>query len=357
MIKTVEHQFTAEFKDHLRNNFEEVLANAGISFLEIEVTGRCKNNCEYCGVGGPADINLPIDELIKFIEEWDQEVRQKGNCPVVSLTGGDPLLYPDLKILLKVLDSLSIDYLLKTNAHSIDSNIIKLPRKPSAIKLTIPDGINCGRNHDSIADLLNATSLLHDLEIDVIWQASVHSTNMNELLDIIQSINNNQPITLSVGRILPFTKDALKYTVSADEYGRFLKQLLDIYSTLYKKGIELRFRENLWIPILGEMGLLPEKNQLSTTQCCDCFQCQLSIDREGIVYPCGLLRKTVLGHISQSPAKLFLKREERMVPGEFECFTCQYFNFCGGCAGAAETITGLKTNLDPHCFLKYGKEE
>jgi radical SAM additional 4Fe4S-binding domain len=348
------NQFTAEFKDHLKQTLNEILTPAKVSFLEIELTGRCNNNCEYCGVGGPENSDLPIDSVVKFIEKWELEVRQNNLYPVISLTGGDPLLYSHLNELLSTLNVLGIDYMFKTNAHSIGLGIKQLPKLPTAVKLTIPDGINCGRNHDSMADLLNATNILQQMDIDVIWQASVHNQNMTALLNIIKTIEIGQPITLSIGRIFPFNKrHREKYAISTEKYHEFLKQLINIYSRIYKKGIELRFKENLWIPLLGEANLLPETNGLPTSQCCDCFQNHLSVDRDGKVYPCGLLRKTVLGDISHPITKLFLKRIKVMNAQNFECFTCKYFQYCGGCAAAAETMTGLKTNRDPHCFMAY----
>jgi radical SAM protein with 4Fe4S-binding SPASM domain len=343
--------FDDNFKAHIQNSLEVVLADSGVAFLEIELTGRCKNQCTYCGVGAPEDVSLSIGLLLPFIERWVALAHDKGLEPVISLTGGDPLLYPHFKALLSKLSSLSVVYLVKTNAHSINSSIGQWSYKPSAIKLTIPDSNNDGRHRENLGVLYSSTSYLQGLGIHVAWQASVHDGNMEELLQIIGETNVSQPLTLVVGRILPLGYASAGYNVTPDKYYWFLKELLHIYSSIYTRGVELRFKDGLWIPLLDELGLLPKLYISNQSQSCDCFQSQLAIDRYSNVYPCGLVRKTVLGQITEMPAQLLEARNVVMHSCRFQCYQCHYFNYCGGCVGASEAITNVKTSIDPHCLF------
>lgn len=349
-----EHEYTDDFKAHIEICLNEILVDSGVSFLEVELTGRCGNRCEYCGVNAPDDTDIPINVLSEFIIKWNNEIRNREYTPVISLTGGDSMLYPHLKQLINLLKRINIEYMFKTNAHSINNKTINLPYKPSAVKMTIPDQSDNGRCKDTMSELINASGLLHNLDIDIIWQASVYNDNMDSLLNIISNINPKYPITLSIGRILPFKeKHKEKYSITPEKYHNFLNELLKIYSYIHKKGVTLRFRESLWIPTLAKAGLLPDSAKMRSYQSCDCFQPQLSIDRYGNVYPCGLIRKTKLGNIYDSPSYLLSQRSIEMNPKMFNCFSCRYFKICGGCIGASETVTEKKQNCDPHCKVKF----
>jgi radical SAM protein with 4Fe4S-binding SPASM domain len=341
-------RFTDEFKLHIADTLKEVLVDYGASFLEIELTGRCRNNCTFCGVGGPASIDLSIDALLSFLKNWHQTVLQSRREPLLSLTGGDPLLHPNLPSLLTTVSSLNISFMFKTNAHSIYSSIDTLQAKPSAIKLTIPDSIEDGRR-DSLTDLYRATSLLQKQCIPVIWQASVHSGNWKSLLKTIETAGSYSPVTLAVGRILPIYGPSF-HTINSGDYERFLRGLLSIYQNLYTQNVRLRFKENLWIPLLEKLDLLPAENAQSLAQCCDCFTPQLSIDRTGNVYPCGLIRRSIIGTINDHPQRLFINRKSTMDPKDIACSSCKNFSRCGGCVGASESITGSRFSKDPHCI-------
>jgi radical SAM protein with 4Fe4S-binding SPASM domain len=343
-----EVRFTDEFKLHIADTLKEVLFDYRASFLEIELTGRCRNNCAFCGVGGPVLIDLPIATLLSFLKNWHQTVLQSRREPLLSLTGGDPLLYPNLPSLLTTVSSMNISFMFKTNAHSIDSSIDNLPAKPSAIKLTIPDSIEDGRR-DSLNDFYRATSFLQKRCIPVIWQASVHSGNWKPLLKTIETAGPHSPVILAVGRILPIYGPSF-YTINSGDYERFLRRLLSIYQKLYTQNVRLRFKENLWIPLLEKLDLLPTEHSQTSAQCCDCFTDQLSIDRTGKVYPCGLIRSSIIGTINDHPHQLFIKRESTMAPEEFACSSCKNFARCGGCVGASESITGSCFSKDPHCI-------
>lgn len=351
-------KYSNAFKEHISNIIYENSVCTNISFLEIELTGRCLNSCEYCGVGAPVLVDLPISPLLLFMEQWISYVHKKRQIPIISLTGGDPLLYPYIEHLIQKINHYSIDYMLKTNPHSINSNIDNFKKKPSAVKFTIPDSINDGRNRDKIENLIAKTNYLYSQAIDVIWQASVHNGNIDDLLLTIQNIDIQVPITLAVGRILPINSNiASKYPISSKRYTNFLERLIPIYYSLYKKGVTLRIKENLWIPILDKYELLPNLNNEISSQCCDCFQEQLSIDRNGFIFPCGLMRKTIIGNISNSPKELFNIRSSIMKLENHDCYFCKYFKYCGGgCLGASESITGSIYNCDPHCQCKTIKQ-
>jgi radical SAM protein with 4Fe4S-binding SPASM domain len=296
-------------------------------------------------------MDLPIDRLNVFLDHWDETVKASGLAPVVSLTGGDPLLYPYLDELVARLRELDIPFMLKTNSHSVVSLLPGLAFSPAAIKMTIPVPIPDGRDADTLSDLREATAYLHGLGIPVIWHASVYDGNMSSLLDIIASAGEYSPLTLSIGRILPYS-DTPGFSVTPSLYRDFLTRLLEIYQSIFEKSVVFRFRESLWMPLLDSLDLLPKEKPAKPRRSCDCYASQLSVDRYGSVYPCGLIRRTVLGSIDDSPEYLFALRKATMDPRFSKCSGCPYFDSCGGCAGASQTITGSCFEVDPHCWYR-----
>jgi pyrroloquinoline quinone biosynthesis protein E len=68
--------------------------------LAVEVTGRCDRNCKYCynwWRPGEPPPDLPADELVPLVE---RALAQSG-LDGVQLTGGEPLLRPDLPQILE----------------------------------------------------------------------------------------------------------------------------------------------------------------------------------------------------------------------------------------------------------------
>ncbi len=76
-----------------------------INYLRISVTDRCNLRCVYCSVGSVP--HLPRSEILSY-EEIECVVRVAASMGInkVRLTGGEPLLRPDLSNLVRMLSQI-----------------------------------------------------------------------------------------------------------------------------------------------------------------------------------------------------------------------------------------------------------
>lgn len=73
----------------------------GAGILSVEVTGRCDRACPHCynawATGGPRPADLPADALVALV----RDVLAQSGLGAVQITGGEPLLRPDLPAILE----------------------------------------------------------------------------------------------------------------------------------------------------------------------------------------------------------------------------------------------------------------
>ena len=86
-----------------------------MNFLQISLTNRCNFHCWHCPMGqwrNSDEPRWPLDNatLIPWIEN-----NVRPDMWVVELTGGEPSIYPEIKELMRWLDSHGYRVLVKTN--------------------------------------------------------------------------------------------------------------------------------------------------------------------------------------------------------------------------------------------------
>lgn len=104
--------------------------------LRIVLTSKCNYTCRYCfAEGDKSKITkiTPIEELKKILP-----VAKGFGIDKIKLTGGEPLLYPNLEELLKFIRKIEIPYVdLTTNISLLTEDNIKLLNKYNVNALTL----------------------------------------------------------------------------------------------------------------------------------------------------------------------------------------------------------------------------
>jgi len=92
--------------------------------LSIELTHKCVLDCIFCS--SSASENPIINEDIDFqrIKEIIQECKEKFKIEIISLSGGEPLIYPFFKPLLEFILENNIDVLIYTSGIIFEKNNI-----------------------------------------------------------------------------------------------------------------------------------------------------------------------------------------------------------------------------------------
>ncbi|MBK7159002.1 MAG: radical SAM protein [Ignavibacteria bacterium] len=62
----------------------------------VEITTDCNLRCPGCYRGCDRDDNIPLHEPLEKVKENILEMKRLRNCQIISLSGGEPLLHPEL---------------------------------------------------------------------------------------------------------------------------------------------------------------------------------------------------------------------------------------------------------------------
>ena len=99
-------------------NGQACCSSTNLRTLYIELTNLCNAKCPFCSNPYKTNTNLDISVLKKVLNELD------GVIDKVTLTGGEPLLYPHFDELLDVLDNSNIlFYALTTNGYFLSKRL------------------------------------------------------------------------------------------------------------------------------------------------------------------------------------------------------------------------------------------
>jgi uncharacterized radical SAM superfamily Fe-S cluster-containing enzyme len=123
----------------------------------LELTNACNLHCPVCYAGSPSGRHRPLEDLCADLEAF---LTARGSLEVLQLSGGEPLLHPDLAELLDVCKCLPIDHvMINTNGLELlhqENLAAKLAARKPHLELYLQlDGLDA-ESHRTLrgADLL-----------------------------------------------------------------------------------------------------------------------------------------------------------------------------------------------------------
>ncbi len=95
--------------------------NSDNAFSWLEITRRCDLNCDYC-----YQSNDPkSDKNISQVEIEIQTLLRLRKCDTMIISGGEPLLHPQLEQIVQMVRSYHVKPVLVTNGHSLNKEKVK----------------------------------------------------------------------------------------------------------------------------------------------------------------------------------------------------------------------------------------
>lgn len=350
-----------KFKDYMNRLFlDKALEYRKNNILEIELTNKCSIGCFYCGATtGGRHIFLDFDIVRKSITDFVESRTAASITPLFSITGGDPLEYPQFEELLDFLGMNKLRFTLKLNPSTITNSVYRIISKSScdSVKLTF---LGLGtqekiRKRDTLDILSDVTGRFKKENMSVIWHFSVGEFNRDDLLESLGFVLSNRPSSISIGRLARIGRlDERNYPdeITPSAYRDFLKTILLFFYNNKRNGFNLVFKDKLWVPFLCEEGILAEKEMLKpgTRLGCDAGERLLVLTYSGDLISCGLLPDPVLAMASDLGFhdRLMSVRDKYVPSCDEGCSGCKYLEICRGCRGVA---AGSKCRKDPQCWL------
>ncbi|MDO9123911.1 MAG: radical SAM protein [Deltaproteobacteria bacterium] len=326
--------------------------------IQWHITNLCNLRCQHCyqdDFSKQKDLDWTrlkrvADNLLTTIKEWDQTA-----C--IHLTGGEPLLKPELFPLLDHLDQNPVveELGIITNGLLFDQGFVKrLSAFPKLKKIKISlDGADEETN-DSIRGektfervIKNIPLIKRENQFEIIFMFTVMKRNFRGLPSFFKLSQNLGINGFIIERFIPWGrgKERMDEVLNKEEWREMVKMLLEFFS------IE---EENPFLPYQAfQVSFNGEEPELLGAPCV-IGKDGLCVMPDGDVYPCrrfpipiGNLLETPLTQIwNESEILKKLRRKENL---KGKCGSCEIKD-CLGCRSLVLSLTGDYLEEDPHCW-------
>ncbi|MBU0971611.1 MAG: radical SAM protein [Proteobacteria bacterium] len=357
----------AQFKTHIKQLF--LAKSLGEKFslrLELELTNDCRNNCSYCGVHHRTGISeIDFNDLTAFLRKMQAVAWEKRQQFLVTLCGGDPLLYTRFESLVSWLKDANIPFTIKANTATMSGRAIALLKETGCkgVRFTLfgdPSTHDANRGLDTHGLLTEKTRQVKVSGIPVMWNLTVGKNNLDQTLSSLPLVKAAGLDGVTIGRLARLgvleNKDNFE-DMAPDHFRKFLVQVLEFYYAHYQDGFSLLFKEKLWLPLLIEEGLLEFSPGNLKKMALGCEACgkHLTVNQKGRILSCGLLPLLELGSITTDPEGIPDLLTHRPLTSETQtgCSPCAYHAACKGCRAIALANAGDLYAKDPQCWIRF----
>jgi radical SAM protein with 4Fe4S-binding SPASM domain len=292
-----------------------------LRYLELQLTRRCNLKCKHCYLGEPTGVDLSLSQVVATLKEFEtiQGLR-------VLFSGGEPLLYPELGRLNKVLPPFELRKVLLTNGTLLTEENQNLWSHFDEIQVSL-DGLKEG--HEALRGPGTFNQAVRGMEIatrkgiPISIATMVHRYNLQEFDGLARWIEGqpvvewNIDVPCEAGRL----SENRAFFVAPEEGATFLE---------YATG--------------GSYHGSGEPFACGYHLC--------AVTPEGHVVKCGFFEER-LGSLKEG-LEVSWKRAKHIALRELECAPCPYLSDCkGGCRFRAPSPLGK----DPVMCAFYGVED
>jgi radical SAM protein with 4Fe4S-binding SPASM domain len=315
-----------------------------------ETTSACNLACSYCraeATATPSPDELSTEEAIDFI---DQAAPLK---PMLILSGGEPLLRPDIFQLALYAVSKGLRVSLATNGTLLDSETAEIIRASGIGRVSISlDGAS-EETHDSCRGTGTFRQTLKGIEnllgrVDFQINYTITRKNEGEVLSAFDLAESLGAKALHFFFLVPTGRGREEDLISPKMQEQLLR-LIDRESDRHSLEIQVTCA-----PQYARIARPKEGKRKSGG--CLAGSRFVFVSRNGDVFPCGYLplkagsirEKNFIEIWHNSPVLAALR--ERKLKGS--CGACSFKETCGGCRARAYADTGDILAEDPLCNLE-----
>jgi radical SAM protein with 4Fe4S-binding SPASM domain len=335
------------------------------------LTYRCNLACEHCYLdagGRPAlrteafadRSELPTAECLRIVE------RIAAFAPecLVILTGGEPLLRPDILEIVRHARSRDLWVVVGTNGVRITAGLAALLKREGVRGLSLSlDALEAAR-HDEFRRVRGAwrntvagAAILREAELPFLVQTTVARHNAAELRGLAAFAHDElRAAVWNVYFLVPTGRGQFVSDLAPQEYDRVLADLVEI-----RRSFAGRMLVNAKCAPHFVKTLFAQDPDSAFTRVyagggggCPAGTHYLGIRPNGDVTPCpylplfgGNVAERDLAEIWES-AEVFRRIRERASLGG-RCGACEFNPTCGGCRARAYGVTGDYLAEDPLC--------
>jgi radical SAM protein with 4Fe4S-binding SPASM domain len=335
--------------------------------ISWNLTKRCNLNCDHCYLdadfrGGVRTDELGTEECFRVI---DQIAEVNPNAFLI-LTGGEPLLRPDIYEIVRYAADKKFMVVLGTNGTMINHTVAKKIKEAGAhgvgISIDSMDAIkhNKFRGVDQAwENSTKAFEILNEVGVDFLIQMSVSEMNYKEIPDVVAYAESIGAIAFNLYFLVCTGRGQGNTDISNAAYEEALK-------TLYKLQMEYKGRLMINSKCAPQYKRVVYENdpesvyQRTYSGGCPAGTHYGRISPEGDLTPCPFIAESV-GNLKDSSFKdlwnnaplMNQLRDRKSLEGK--CGTCEFSSMCSGCRARAFAETGNYMAEDNSCDYEPGK--
>ena len=359
--------------------------------LQIHITDFCNLRCVHCYDANRSEVHMSYELFEKIIDEFMIFLRSHKYIGQILITGGEPILHPEL---FKMLDYLYAYYergylfkvVFETNGTLVNDVFMKRAQAYSSMLHEVQISVDgCQSVHDQIRGkgafiaTVNALKKFVEAGFKTALSFVVSKMNKEDAVSVLKLAEELAVGRVTISRMIPIGSNELCSTsqcLSKQEFHDLWKQLNDYAHKMVERIIQgeaktflCRQRCDLWhladIDTAVKQWLVPGSPRYLLAG----IQCQagssiLAVLPDGTVYPCRRFPKKIGDFHSDTMKSLLFENDvqKNMRMRKFnmtgKCKNCDFYTdkalkpLCSGGAPCLAVAYGKTINdPDPLCWI------
>jgi radical SAM protein with 4Fe4S-binding SPASM domain len=311
-----------------------------------ETTSACNLKCNYCRASATAKAapdELSTEEAFAFIDEV------APRKPMLILSGGEPLLRPDIFLLVQHAVSHGLRVSFATNGTLLTAEMVEKVASSGVSRVSISLDGSTLEKHDASrgqGSYLQSMVGIENLRGKVDFQINftVTKRNAQEVQDIFELSEGLGAKAIHFFFLVPTGRGSAEDIISPERQEELLR-LIDLERS--RRSIEVQ------VTCAPQFARIARPGRGKRSGGCMAGTSFVFVSRRGDVYPCGYLpvpagniREQGFGDIWENSPVLKALRERRL---NGKCGECSYLMICGGCRARAFAKNGDYLGSDPIC--------
>ncbi len=349
-------------------------ATPPLRMIAWEVTRNCNLNCLHCRAAadrGPHPNELKREECFNLIDNI-----ASFSQAVIILTGGEPLLRPDIFEIASYGNRNGLRMVMAVNGTLVTPEIVKRMKQAGIRRISVSIDGATAESHDAFRQVTGAfDEALRGIEyakkggMEFQINTTITKRNLTELQDIYSLAANIGAVGHHIFVLVPTgrgKKLAEEENLTPEEYNRVLEWFceqektttLELKATCAPQYYRIR-RELL--TRAQRTGSASDSGLAAKTRGCLGGVAFCFISNTGTVSPCGYLELDC-GNVRKNPlSEIWMHSEVFRAMRNYDgysgrCGSCQYVRVCGGCRARAYYATGDYVADDPLCTYELSAE-
>ncbi len=334
--------------------------------ISWNLTKRCNLNCDHCYLdadfrGGLRTDELNTEECFNVIDQ----IAEVNTNAFLILTGGEPLLRPDIYQIIRYAADKKFMVVLGTNGTLIThANALKIKEAGAhGVGISI-DSMDPGK-HDKFRGVQNAWNqsmeafnVLNEVGIDFLIQMSVSEMNYKEIPEVVAFAEKIGAVAFNLYFLICTGRGQGNTDISNAAYEEALKMLYE-QQMKYKGRLMINSK---CAPQYKRVVYEKDPDSVYTRAYaggCPAATHYSRISPEGNLTPCPFIAESV-GNLKTNTFKdlwenaPLMKELRNRKNLEGKCGTCEFSSMCSGCRARAFAETGNYMAPDPSCDYEPG---